>query len=119
MLVVVMKNERDVGPAGVRADVAQVRYPQLIRAVRDDLPVDQVLAPLGLSALADGGLAGLLPRDAMQPLLAHEALDGAPCDVDAFTVELGVDIPGGIDTQVRLVGHLDVLDQRGVTDRVC
>ena len=63
-----VQDERDVGPAGVCADVGQVRDPELVRRSRDELPLDQVLGPLGLRAVADGGLAGLLPRDPAQAL---------------------------------------------------
>jgi len=59
-----VQDERDVGPAGMRADVGQVGYPELVGAGGDELAVDQVLGPIGLGAVADGGLAGLLPRDA-------------------------------------------------------
>ena len=72
-----VEDERDVGPAGVGPDVGQVGDPQLVRRGRDELPVDQVLGPLGLRAVADGGLAGLLPRDPTQALGAHQPLDGA------------------------------------------
>src|SRR5690606_22427845 len=108
---------RRVGPARVRAHVGQVRDPELVGAGRDELPVHQVLRPLGLSPLADGGLAGLLPRDPPQTLLPHQAFDGAPGDLHAFTVEFGVDLPYSVDTQVGLVGDLDVGDQLGVADR--
>ena len=53
------------GPAGqpVGAYVGQVGHPQLVRAGRDELPLDQVLGPRCLRAVPDGGPAGLLPRD--------------------------------------------------------
>ena len=36
-----------------------------------------------------------------------------------LTVELGVDLPGAVDTQVRCVRRLDVLGQLGVADGAC
>jgi hypothetical protein len=114
-----VEDERDVGPPRVRADVGQVRHPQLVRAGRCELPLHQVLRPLGLSTIADGGAAGLLARDSTQALGAHEPLDGAPRHRDAFAVQLGVNLPGAVDTKVGLVGGLDVLDQLGVADRAC
>ncbi len=56
-------DERRVGPAGVRADVGQVSDLQLIRCGRDELPLDQVGRPFGLSASSDGGLARLVPAN--------------------------------------------------------
>jgi len=50
----------------VGSDVGQVGHPQLVRAGGDELPLHQVLGTLGFGAVADGGLAGLLPRDAAQ-----------------------------------------------------
>ena len=102
------RTKRDVGPAGVRADVGQVGHPQLVRCGSDELAIHQILGPFGLSSLTDGGLASLLPRDPAQPLGAHESLDGAPGHSDAFTVELGMDLPGAIDPEVRLVRDPDV-----------
>ena len=63
--------------AGVGADVGKVGHPELVRRRRDELAIDQALWPLGLRAVADGGLAGLVPRDPAQPLGAHQPLDGA------------------------------------------
>jgi hypothetical protein len=36
--------------------------------------------------------------------------------LDPFAVELGVDLPGAVDAQVRLVRDLDVLNQLRVTN---
>ena len=114
-----VEDERDVGPAGVGADVGQVRDPQLVRPGRGELPLHQVFGPLGLCAITDRGPAGLLPWDPAQPLLPHEAFYGAAGDLHAFAVELGMDLPRAVDAQVRLVGGLDVVDQLGITHRAC
>ena len=103
-----VEDERDVGPAGVRADIGQIGDPQLVRPGRGERAIHQVFGPLGLSAVADRGLAGLLPRDPAQALGAHEPLHGAAGHLDALAVELGVDLPGTVDTEVRLVSDLDV-----------
>src|SRR5690625_3894718 len=92
------------GPVRVRSDVGQVGHPQLVRRGRDELPLDLVLGPLGLSAITDRGPAGLLPRDSAQALGAHQPLDGAASNRDALPVELGMDLPGAVDTEVGLVG---------------
>ncbi|PWD42822.1 hypothetical protein ACN93_11545 [Gordonia paraffinivorans] len=42
----------------------------------------------GPGAVADGGLAGLLPADPTQALDPHQPLDGATRNRDARTVEL-------------------------------
>ena len=114
-----VKDERDVGPARVRADVGQIGHPQLVWRRGHELPVDLVLGTLGLSAVADGGFAGLLARDPAQALGSHQPLHGAAGDLDALAVELGVDLPNAVDTQVRLVSGLDVDDQLGIADRAC
>ena len=110
-----VEDERDVGPARVRPDVGQVRDPQLVRARGDELASHQILGPLGLSTVTERGAAGLLPRYPAQPMGSHQALHGAPSDSHAFAVELGVDLPRAVDTEVGSVGGLDVLDQLGVT----
>ena len=112
-----VKNERDVGPPGVRADIRQICHPELVRCCGDELPLDQVLRALGLSTVADGGLAGLLPRDPTQSLGTHQPLDRAAGDLHALPVELGVDLPGTVDTEVDPVRDLDVLDQLGIANR--
>ncbi len=112
-----VQDERHVGPARVCADVGQIGHPQLVRGIGDELALDFVFGSLGLSALAGGGLAGLLPRDPTQALGPHQPLDGAPGHADALAVELGVDLPGSVDTQVRFVSAPDVDDQFGVADR--
>ena len=53
-------------------------------AVAMSLGLTQVLGPLGLGAVADGGLSGLLPRDAAQAPGAHQPLNGAASHRDAF-----------------------------------
>ena len=103
----------------MRADVGQIGHPQLVRRRGEELPVDLVLGTLGLSTVADGGLAGLLARDPAQALGSHQPLHGAAGDLDALAVELGVDLPDAVDTQVRLVSGLDVDDQLGIADRAC
>src|SRR5690606_1247940 len=112
-----VQNERNVGPPRVRAHVGQVGQPQLVRRRGDELPLDLVLRTLCLSTVADGGLAGLLPRDPTQAFGSHQPQHGAPGDSDTFTVELGVDLACAVDTEVGLVGDLDVLDELGVANR--
>ena len=112
-----IEDERDVGPPGVRADVGQVGDPQLVGSRGGERSHDEVLRPLGLRTVAEGGAARLVPRDAAQALGAHQPLHGAPCDADTFAVELGVDLPRAVDTQVRLVRGLDVDDELGVPNR--
>lgn len=114
-----VQDERHVGPPGVRPDVGQIRDPELVRPGRDALPLDQVLWPRGLRSVTDRGLAGLLPRDPAQALGPHQPLHGAACDLDALAVELGVDLPRTVDTQIRLAGDLDVLNQLGVPHGTC
>lgn len=57
-----VQNESNVGPARVRPYVGQIGHPQLVRCARDELPLDLVLGPLGLSAVAEGGFAALHRR---------------------------------------------------------
>lgn len=47
----------------------------------DDVAFGLALGPLGLSALTEGGFAGLLPRDPTQALGSHQRLDGARATV--------------------------------------
>ena len=76
-----IQHERHGGPARVRASAGQVGDHELVRGCGDGLPFDLVRRPLGLSAVADSGLAGLLPRDPTQALGAHQPLDGAGATV--------------------------------------
>jgi hypothetical protein len=61
--------------------------------------------------------SGLRPRAALWGLSTHQPLHGAARDRDPFMVQLGVDLPGALDTQVRLVRDLDVGDQLGIAQR--
>lgn len=56
-----VQDERDVDPAGMRADVGQVRHPQLVRSLGDELPLDQVLGAGCLGPVRAGGVEGLGP----------------------------------------------------------
>ena len=63
----------------------------------DELPVHLVSRPRGLRTLADGGRAGLLPRDPPQPAGAHQPLHGAASHGGAFPFRLVPDFPGAVD----------------------
>lgn len=99
----------------MRPDIGQVGHPQLVRAGRDELPLHQIIGRLSLGPLAEGGLAGLVPWDSPQPLGLHQPFHGAPGNLHAPAVEFGVDLAGTVDTQVGLVGNLDVRHELGVT----
>jgi hypothetical protein len=103
----------------VREDICQIGYPELVRGGGDELAIDQVFGSLGPSAVADGGLADLLPRDSAQPLGLHLLFDGAAVHLDALAVRLGMDLAGAVDPEVGPVGDLDVGDQLGVTHASC
>lgn len=83
----------------------------------DELPLDQVGRPRGLSALADGGLAGLLALDPAQSLGSHQPLDCAPGDTVTLPLEFGMDLPGAVDAEVVVVDLTNHTDQLRVPQR--
>jgi hypothetical protein len=60
-------------------------------------------------------LPGASPRHAVDAEVTHQAADGAVCDLDALTLELGVDLVDAIDTAVLLEDPEDLRAQLVVT----
>ncbi|WP_278718219.1 hypothetical protein [Corynebacterium matruchotii] len=98
----------DLAGVGVCLDQVVDLLDHVAFQASDDVAFGLALGPLGLSALTEGGFAGLLPRDPTQALGSHQRLDGAPGNRDALTVELSVDLAGTVDTKVGLVRSCDV-----------
>src|SRR5690606_39649984 len=76
-------HEGHVQPALPGGHVREVAHPQLVRALRAELPVDQVLRAWR-TRITDRGAHHLAAHDATQSHAAHQALDGAAPHRAAF-----------------------------------
>ena len=100
-------------------DLGQVCYPQPVRGIGDELPLDQVGRTRGLGAVGDGGLACHLAWDTAQAFGLHQPFDGAASHPMALSLELGPDLSGAIDAQIFSMGFPDHRYQFRVTDCPC
>ena len=92
----------------MRLHVGQVRHPEAVRAIGDEVSLDEV-GRTTLCLVADGG-ASPLPSatHATQPQIAHEALNGAAGYRGALPIELGPDLVRPVDAAVLGVHPVDL-----------
>src|SRR5208282_5979199 len=108
--------EGDVDDATPGGDIGEVRYPQLIRPRRGEVPLHQVLRTLG-QLVRDRRAHAPAAHDAAQPEVVHEPLDGAPRDRDRFAPELFPHLPRPVDAAIRAPHALDLGATCGVALR--
>jgi len=109
-------HERHVHDAAPRGDVREVRHPELVGALRRELPLHEVLRTRrrGVGARGDRALPA---HDAAKPGVPHEARDRAPGDGHALTTELAPDLPHAGHLVMLRAHPLDTLPQRGIALR--
>ena len=109
-------DERDVHEAIPRRDVGEVRDPELIRSLRHDVPLHQVIRSRrgGLRPRGDHALAA---DDAPQPRAAQSPFDRTARDAHALAHELPPDLPRAVDLVIRAVDALDGLEHLRVALR--
>src|SRR5690606_1480537 len=108
----------DVQPSLPGRDVGEVRHPQLVRSIRTELPIDLV-ERTGRTAITDRRTNDLAAPDALQALLAHQALNGASRYRDAFPTKLFPHLVRPVDLQVRSPNPQNLGRQRLVALRSC
>ncbi len=106
-----VEDEGGVDPSGVRLDVGQVGHPETVGLVGAELAVDQVGRPVLAFVEASGHLVGPAPAGPRKAQVTHQALDGAAGDANALSVELGPDLVGPIDLEVRTPDAQDLTAQ--------
>ncbi len=85
-----VEDERDVQPATPGRRVRDVREPQLVRSLGDELTLDEVRRP-GRGLVDDGGPALLSPLHTPDPQVGHESSDRAPRNRIALAAQCLVD----------------------------
>ena len=92
-----VQDERGVDPAGVGANVGQIRDPELVRRGRFEAPLHQVQRPLRLRTVAERRAAGPIAADPLDPFLPHQPLDRAASHFHTLPIQFGVDLPRPVD----------------------
>mgnify|MGYP006889169906 CR=1 FL=1 len=99
------------------ADIGQIRDPKLIWCRRGERSSNKICWPFGLRAITGGGLDRLIAPEPPQLELAHQSLNGAPGNRNALSIQLGVDLPRPVDTEIVGMDSSDVGFQLLVFDR--
>ncbi len=86
-------------------DIGQVGHPEPVGFRGLEAAFDQVSGPVLALVGAGGGLISPAPARTGQAHLAHEALDGASCNLGALPVERSPDLVGAIDAVQGFVVH--------------
>jgi hypothetical protein len=97
--------------------VGEIAHPELVRALGDEAPLDQVRGPR--RGLVDDGepaapAAGLR---AAETVAAHQSLDAAARHPDAVAIQRLPHAPRSIGAVVVLMNRADALEQDGVLER--
>ena len=105
----------EIEPPLPRADERDVGHPQLVRAARPEIALDEVVggAHAGNADRRAAALAAHQPRQTGGP---HKPLDALAADVDAVGSQLGVDSASAISATAGGVGALDALDEPDVLE---
>jgi len=103
-------HECHVDPSLPGRDIGEVRDLELVGPLGTELPIDLVQRAWRLG-IRNGGPHRLAAAHALQPELAHQALDGATCHRNTFAVELAPDLLDAIDLVVGLPDALHLRQQ--------
>ena len=114
-----VEDEGGVDPAGVRLDVGQVGHPEPVGLVGSELALDEVSRTVLALVEAGRHLVGPATAGPRKAQFTHETLDGAAGHADALPVELGPDLVGPIDLEVRTPDPGDLLLQLLVANGPC
>jgi hypothetical protein len=114
-----VEDEGGVDPSGVRLDVGQVGHPETVGFVCSELAFDEVGRTVLSFVEAGGDLVGPAPTGPREAQVTHQALYGAARHADALSVELGPDLVGPIDLEVRTPDPGDLASQVLVANGSC
>ena len=92
----------------------KIRHPQLIRAIRFELPIHPVQWTRR-TAVRHRGLDRFATHGAAQPETAHQSFHRTACHRDTLALQLSPDLISAVDTQIGVPDPLDVRDQLRIT----
>ena len=100
-------HEGHIQPALPGGSVCEIADPQFVRALRAELPVDQVQRARRLG-IADRGSHDFAAHHASQSKTSHQALNGAAGHRRAFAGQLPPDLVSAVDLHIALPDSIDL-----------
>lgn len=105
-----IEDEGDVDAVRPGAHVGEVGDPETVGRLGAEVALDEVIGPQG-ALVGYGREDALAAHDATQALLAHETLDRATGDADAFALELPPDLAQAVAPPAGAVGATELGQQ--------
>ena len=105
-----VQDDRQIQESGPSRHIGDVRYPEHVRLMGIEVPVDQI-AGRPQPFVADRGSRSPAAADALQACGFHQSFDTLSTDVDAGISQFSVDARRAVDLPGGLVDGLDASGQ--------